>query len=103
MNTKAHQVEVNLKKGEIEVTMVDMSKIKQWNDMYQKMSKKRLGKREAGSNDDYITVQRLSAHVEGKAQKYTRIGLLTMLPMNGREKTLEAVNDACIQQLDIKR
>ncbi len=40
--------------------------------MYPKMSKKRLGKKEAGSNDDYITVQRLSRHIEGKAQNYTR-------------------------------
>ena len=43
---------------------------------------------------DYITVQRLSLGVEGKCQKYSRIGPLTMVPLE-KEPTLENIKDAC--------
>ena len=44
------------------------------------MTCKRLVKKEMSDGIEYLTVQRLTATVEGKAQKYTRIGPLTMVP-----------------------
>ena len=47
-----------------------------------KIAKKRMGKEEpmvGGSEMDYITVQRLSSKVEGRYQKYARIGAPTMV------------------------
>ena len=41
-----------------------------------------------------ITVQRLSADVEGKCQKYSRIGPLTLVPLD-KEPTLDNIKDAC--------
>ena len=53
----------------------DFAKIKE------NVAKKQLRKDDT-SNDvmEYITVQRLSSHVEGKYQKYPRIGALTSVP-----------------------
>ena len=48
-----------------------MLKGKQW-DYLRKVIKK--DKRKDTAKDDFITVQRLSAQVEGKAQKYSRNG-----------------------------
>ena len=50
-----------------------------------KIAKKRLGKEEpmvGGSEMDYITVQWLSSNVEGCYQKYGRIGVLAMVPLD---------------------
>ena len=63
-----------------------MSKRKhEWEDYMEKISKKRTGKKkdEAGPSGlcGSITVQRLSANVEGKCQKYSRIGCLTLVPL----------------------
>ena len=44
---------------------------------------------------EYLTVQRLSATVEGKAQKYTRIGPLTMVPYAHKDKTMGNIKQAC--------
>ena len=55
-----------------------------WDDYKEKMSNKRTGKHDEGSCSgslDYITVQRLSSTVEGKCQKYFRIGALTTVPL----------------------
>ncbi|XP_078368275.1 myosin heavy chain kinase A-like [Oculina patagonica] len=61
-----------------------------------KIAKKRMGKDEStGSGDmDYITVQRLSSNVEGRYQKYARIGALTMVPL-GCEPTISNIKEAC--------
>ena len=67
---------------------------KEWVDFKEKTSKKRMGKREDGMPTDYITVQRLSSSVDGKCQKYSRIGPLTMVPLE-KEPTLENIKDAC--------
>ena len=40
------------------------------------------------------TVQRFSANVEGKCQKYSRIGPLTLVPLE-KEPTLENIKSAC--------
>jgi hypothetical protein len=49
---------------------------KQWDVFKNKISHKRLGKKGKKDKTEYLTVQGLSASVEGKAQKYTRIGPL---------------------------
>lgn len=62
-----------------------------------KMAKKRMGKEEptgSASDMDYITVQRLSSNVEGRYQKYARIGALTMVPL-GCEPTISNIKEAC--------
>ena len=41
-----------------------------------------------------ITVQRLSSQVQGKCQKYSRIGLLTLVPLD-QEPSLENIKKAC--------
>ena len=55
-----------------------------WDEYKEKMSNKRTGKHDEGSCSgivDYITVQRLSSTVEGKCQKYSHIGALTIIPL----------------------
>ena len=50
-----------------------------------KIVKKRMGKEDpmvSGSEMAYITVQRLSSNVEGRYQRYARIGALAMVPLN---------------------
>ena len=79
-----------------------MSKRKQWNAMYDRMSKKRLSKKDE-ADEGFLTVQRLSANVEGKAQKYTRIGPLTIVGMNGRERTMENIKHACIEKFEVDK
>ena len=78
-----------------------MSKRKHWDEFKDKMSQTRLGKKEGKDNSEYLTVQRLSESVEGKAQKYTRIGPLTMVPFSHEEKTMENVKQACKKHFGI--
>ena len=63
-----------------------------WEAFKEQASIKRPGKKEDGSSKkrDYITVQRLSSTVEGKWQKYARMGPLTMVHL-GCEGTLENI------------
>lgn len=63
-----------------------MSKRKrEWKDYKEKITKKRTGKKndEVGPSGPCgsITVQRLSANVEGKCHKYSRISALTLVPL----------------------
>jgi hypothetical protein len=78
-----------------------MSKRKQWDAFKNKMSRKRMGKKEEKDDIVYLTVQQLSPSVEGKAQKYTRIGPLTMVPFPHEDKTLENIKEACKDHFDI--
>ena len=62
-----------------------------------KVAKKRMGKEESTGSAvdmDYITVQRLSSNVEGRYQKYARIGALTIVPL-GCEPTILNIKEAC--------
>ena len=62
-----------------------------------KMTKERMRKEEptgSASDMEYITVQRLSSDVEGRYQKYARIGALTMVPL-GCEPTISNIKEAC--------
>ena len=67
----------------------------------EKISKKRR-KEETTSNSemDYITVQRLSSHVEGKYQKYARIGALASVRL-GREATIQNIKEACKRHFEV--
>ena len=67
------------------------------------MSNKRVHKAETGDDEEYLTVQRLTASVEGKAQKYTRIGPLTMVGLNKKERTLENVKEACMDHFNMDK
>ncbi|XP_015762726.1 PREDICTED: myosin heavy chain kinase B-like [Acropora digitifera] len=70
----------------------------EWEDYKEKITKKRTGKKKdkAGPSGlcGSITVQRLSANVEGKCQKYSRIGALTLVPLE-EEVTLPNIKAAC--------
>ena len=75
-----------------------------WDEYKEKMSNKRTGKHDEGScsgNVDYITVQRLSSTVEGKCQKYSRIGALTIVPL-GCEPTLSNIKTACTNHFNLQ-
>ena len=56
------------------------------------VKQKRLG--ESSGVLDFLTVQQLSKEVEGKVQKYNRIGPLMMVKF-GRELTLNNIKNAC--------
>ena len=47
-----------------------MSNRKQWENIYAKSSKKKGGKKQTETEDDFITEQLLSAQFYGKVQKY---------------------------------
>ena len=62
-----------------------------------KVAKKRMRKGEekaATGPKGGLTVQRLSANMEGKCQKYLRIGPLMLVPCE-KELTLENIKAAC--------
>ncbi|KAK3741693.1 hypothetical protein QZH41_005534 [Actinostola sp. cb2023] len=65
-----------------------------WNKYKEKVSKKRAGRQSDEAQSEFITVQRLSSNVEGRCQKYSRIGPLTMVPM-GQERSLDDIKQAC--------
>ena len=69
----------------------------EWEDYKEKITKKRTGKKKdkAGPSGlcGSITVQRLLPNVEGKCQKYSRIGALTLVPLE--EVTLPNIKAAC--------
>jgi hypothetical protein len=75
-----------------------------WENFKKSTSEKRSGKKsDTGSTTntmEYLTVQRLSATVEGKCQKYSRIGPLTMVPF-GEELTFDNIKTACIKHFKI--
>ena len=60
-----------------------------------------MGRKEGKDDIEYLTVQQLSPSVEGKAQKYTRIGPLTMVPFPHEDKTMENIKQACKDHFDI--
>jgi hypothetical protein len=58
-----------------------------WESFKEKISKKRNGKKveNVPGTPEVLTVQHLSADVQGKCQKYSRIGALTMVPFHCQE------------------
>ena len=82
-----------------------MSNLKRkWESYKEKESNKRLGRKNNTDSreDEYITVQRLTANVEGRCQKYGRIGPLTIVPMKGKECTMENIKQACKNHFNIE-
>ncbi|KAJ7371602.1 hypothetical protein OS493_024278 [Desmophyllum pertusum] len=71
----------------------------QWKNFKTQMKEKRAGKRKAPSHDilqkEVIVIQRLSAEVSGKAQKYSRIGLCEFVPYEYDEIALSNIMSAC--------
>lgn len=68
-----------------------------WDNYKEKVAKKRMrrGEEKGGTGPKGgLTVQRLSANVEDKCQKYSRIGPLTLVPCE-KELTLKNIKDAC--------
>lgn len=67
-----------------------------WNNFREKISKKRTGSGKANkqSSPTTLTIQRLSPHVEGKCQKYSRIGPLALVSIEN-EPTLANIKAAC--------
>ena len=69
-----------------------------WDNYKDKISKKRSGKKKDEASPSglcgSITVQSLSPNVEGKCQKYSRIGALTLVPLE-EEATLPNIKAAC--------
>ena len=74
-----------------------MSKRKQtWDNYKEKVAKKSRidkGSAAAAGGSDGITVQRLSSQVEGKRQTYSRMGPLTLVPLD-QEPSLENIKKA---------
>ena len=50
---------------------------------------------------DHLTVQRLTAGVEGKCQKYSRIGPLAIVPFKYDTVTLDNIKKACKSYFDV--
>ena len=50
---------------------------------------------------EYLTVQRLTAEVEGKCKKYGRVGPLSIVPFKYESLTLENTKSACEKHFDI--
>lgn len=73
-----------------------MKRAGKFNSFKAKVAQKRASKDESvvGGVVDYITVQRLASNVEGRYQKYARIGALNSVPL-GAEPTLQNIKNAC--------
>ena len=53
------------------------------------------------SDADFITVQRLSAEVSGKAQKYSRVGARVFVPYEFDEFTIQHIKTACLKHFAV--
>lgn len=69
------------------------------------MANKRVGKKSSPDakilEDEAITVQRLSADVSGKAQKYTRIGAREFVPYEYDKVTIPNIRRACLEHFGV--
>ena len=75
---------------------------RKWENFKQKHAEKRRKKEEKLPDSvEYLTVQRLTAEVEGKCQKYGRIGPLSIVPFKYESLTLENIKKACKKHFDI--
>lgn len=79
-----------------------------WKQFKEKMKEKRIGKAKDKKKDgkrvpdnDFITVQRLSAEVSGKAQKYARVGARVFVPYDFEDFTIENVKTACLRHFAV--
>ena len=82
---------------------------KDWRNFQKKMKEKRVpgkekkakGKGAVALPDDTITVQRLSAEVTGKLQKYSRIGARVFVSYEFEEYAIENIKSACMKHFGI--
>ena len=77
-----------------------------WKNYKAQMKEKRVGKKKNNSGvrileEECIVVQRLSAEVSGKAQKYTRIGAREFVPFEYDEVTVDNIKCACLNHFDV--
>ena len=52
---------------------------------------------------EVLTVQRLSADVQRKCQKYSRIGALAMVPIHGQEFSMANIRKACTTHFKVPK
>ncbi|XP_028396933.1 transient receptor potential cation channel subfamily M member 6-like [Dendronephthya gigantea] len=76
-----------------------------WKNFKKQMTAKRGNKKNTSGvkilEEESMTVQRLSADVSGKAQKYTRVGAREFVPFEYEEVTVENIKLACLNHFDI--
>ena len=84
-----------------------MSKRKQasWESFKEKISRKRTGKKveNVPGTPEVLTAQRLSANVQGKCQKYSGIGALSMVPFHGLEFSMADIKKACTMHFKVPK
>ena len=77
-----------------------------WKNFKKKMTEKRGSKKNTSGvkilEEECVTVQRLSAEVSGKAQKYTRVGAREFVPFEYDEVTVENIKRACLSHFDVR-
>ena len=66
------------------------------------MKLQRTGKKAPNVSREEIIVQRLSASVFGKAQKYTRVGPREFVEFGNQELTIDSIKDACMKHFGAK-
>lgn len=76
-----------------------------WKNFKKQMTAKRGTKKNTSGikilEEESMTVQRLSADVSGKAQKYTRVGAREFVPFEYDEVTVENIKRACLSHFDV--
>ena len=77
-----------------------------WKNFKKQMTAKRVNKKNGSGvkilEQESMTVQRLSADVSGKAQKYTRVGAREFVPFDYEEVTIPNVKLACLNHFDVR-
>ena len=77
-----------------------------WKNFKKKMPEKRGSKKNTSGvkilEEECVTVQRLSAEVPGKAQKYTRVGAREFVPFEYDEVTVDNIKRACLSHFDVR-
>lgn len=76
-----------------------------WKNFKKQMTAKRGNKKNTSGvkilEEESMTVQRLSADVSGKAQKYTRVGAREFVPFEYEEVTIENIKLACLDHFEV--
>ena len=73
-----------------------------WEKFEEQMKQKRKGRNLQKDSEEEIIVQRLSASVSGKAQKYTRIGPREFVEFGDRELTIDNIKTAFMKHFSPK-
>ena len=73
-----------------------------WEKFKEQMKQKRKGRNVQKDSEEEIVVQRLSASVSGKAQKYTGIGPREFVELGDHELTIDNIKTACVKHFSPK-